>query len=79
MRVLERSLAESKTPLTVAEECLIHREGRSGIDQVEDDVERCLSKVHVYTFLTSLQSNNFPLKLKLHSQNSVHFFNKLCI
>ncbi|XP_077183662.1 tektin-3 [Paroedura picta] len=39
---LERALAETEGPLQVAEECLLHREKRIGIDLVHDDVEKQL-------------------------------------
>ena len=45
MRVLERALADTALPLSIAEECLAHREHRTGIDQVHDEVERSLTKV----------------------------------
>jgi len=41
---LERALAETEGPLQVAQECLYHRERRSGIDLVHDDVETNLLK-----------------------------------
>jgi len=43
-RVLEKALADTKNPLAIAEECLLQREKRHGIDQVHDDVERNLSR-----------------------------------
>lgn len=43
-RILEKALSDTKTPLTIAEECLMQREGRSGIDLVHDNVERALTK-----------------------------------
>ncbi|GAB0197827.1 tektin-3 [Grus japonensis] len=39
---LERALAETEAPLQVAQECLLHREKRMGIDLVHDDVEKQL-------------------------------------
>ncbi|NWR77659.1 TEKT3 protein, partial [Centropus unirufus] len=45
---LERALAESEAPLQVAEECLLHRDKRLGIDLVHDDVEKgLLTEVHI--------------------------------
>ncbi|NWU64382.1 TEKT3 protein, partial [Pterocles burchelli] len=41
---LERALAETEAPLQVAQECLLHREKRMGIDLVHDDVEKQLFK-----------------------------------
>lgn len=41
---LERALAETDGPLQTAQECLYHRERRSGIDLVHDDVETNLLK-----------------------------------
>nr|XP_025976327.1 tektin-3 [Dromaius novaehollandiae] len=41
-RRLERALAETEGPLQVAQECLLHREKRMGIDLVHDDVEKQL-------------------------------------
>jgi len=43
-RVLERAYADTKSPLSIAEECLLQREKRQGIDQVHDDVEKALSR-----------------------------------
>ncbi|NXW61731.1 TEKT3 protein, partial [Eurystomus gularis] len=37
---LERALEETEAPLQVAQECLLHREKRMGIDLVHDDVEK---------------------------------------
>nr|XP_013816326.1 PREDICTED: tektin-3-like isoform X1 [Apteryx mantelli mantelli] len=39
---LERALTETEGPLQVAQECLLHREKRMGIDLVHDDVEKQL-------------------------------------
>ncbi|KAM6471619.1 tektin-3 isoform 1-T2 [Liasis olivaceus] len=39
---LERALVETEGPLQVAQECLLHREKRMGIDLVHDDVEKQL-------------------------------------
>ena len=44
-RVLEKAFADTRNPLAIAEECLLQREKRVGIDQVNDDVEKSLSKV----------------------------------
>jgi len=46
-RMLEKALADTASPLSVAEECLTRREKRMGIDLVHDDVERHLTKVGV--------------------------------
>jgi len=43
--MLEKALADTESPLSIAEECLTRRERRLGIDLVHDDVERCLTKV----------------------------------
>ncbi|XP_062382471.1 tektin-3 [Sardina pilchardus] len=43
-RRLERALAETESPLQVAQECLYHREKRMSIDLVHDDVEKDLIK-----------------------------------
>lgn len=40
LRVLEVAYGHTTRPLHVAEECLLHRENRVGIDQVHDDVEK---------------------------------------
>jgi len=45
--MLEKALADTNSPLSVAEECLTRREKRMGIDLVHDDVERHLTKVSV--------------------------------
>lgn len=42
VRVLNQALAHTANPLQVSEECLLHREKRMGIDQVNDDVEKNL-------------------------------------
>ncbi|OPJ88777.1 tektin-3 [Patagioenas fasciata monilis] len=39
---LERALAETEAPLQVAQECLLHREKRMGVDLVHDEVEKQL-------------------------------------
>ncbi len=44
-RVLEKAYQDTKGPLSIAEECLLQREKRQGIDQVHDDVERTLTRV----------------------------------
>ncbi|XP_048729260.1 tektin-3-like isoform X1 [Ostrea edulis] len=41
-RTLEKALGDTANPLHIAEECLMHREKRQGIDLVHDDVERTL-------------------------------------
>ncbi|XP_034328092.2 tektin-3 isoform X2 [Magallana gigas] len=43
-RTLEKALGDTANPLHIAEECLMHREKRQGIDLVHDDVERTLIK-----------------------------------
>ena len=43
--MLEKALMDTQNPLHVAEECLLHREKRRGIDMVHDDVEKQLIKV----------------------------------
>ncbi|KAF6027613.1 TEKT3 [Bugula neritina] len=43
-RVLERAYADTANPLRLAEECLLHREKRQGIDMVHDGVEKNLTK-----------------------------------
>jgi len=45
--MLEKALADTDSPLSVAEECLTRREKRMGIDLVHDDVERQLTKVSI--------------------------------
>jgi tektin-3 len=45
---LEKALADTKNPLAIAEECLLQREKRQGIDQVHDHVEKTLSRVRLY-------------------------------
>lgn len=41
--MLERAYADTANPLRLAEECLLHREKRQGIDMVHDGVEKNLS------------------------------------
>jgi len=43
-RVLEKAYHDTKNPLSIAEECLLQREKRCGIDIVHDDVEKSLSR-----------------------------------
>lgn len=43
--MLEKAYQDTKNPLAIAEECLLQREKRVGIDQVHDDVEKNLSRV----------------------------------
>lgn len=43
-RILEKALADTRGPLQISEECLLQREKRQGIDQVNDDVERELTR-----------------------------------
>lgn len=41
---LERSLAETEGPMRVTSECIYHREGRKGIDLVNDHPENSLMR-----------------------------------
>lgn len=43
---MERALGDTANPLHIAEECLMHREKRQGIDLVHDGVEKSLIKVN---------------------------------
>ncbi|ESP00801.1 hypothetical protein LOTGIDRAFT_140506, partial [Lottia gigantea] len=43
-RMLEKAFNDTGNPLHIAEECLLHREKRHGIDLVNDEVEKSLSK-----------------------------------
>merc|ERR1712110_62752 len=43
-RTCEKALADTANPLHIAEECLMNREKRQGIDLVNDDVEKSLIK-----------------------------------
>lgn len=43
-RVLEKAYGDTRSPLAIAEECLLQREKRVGIDQVHDGVEKSLSR-----------------------------------
>ena len=50
--MLEKAYYDTKGPLSIAEECLLQREKRQGIDQVHDHVEKNLSKVcHTHTHI----------------------------
>jgi len=42
---MEKTLSDLQIPLDIAEECLLQREKRTDIDQVHDEVEKCLTKV----------------------------------
>ncbi|KAK2148832.1 hypothetical protein LSH36_480g01000 [Paralvinella palmiformis] len=48
-RILEKALSDTRGPLAIAEECLLQREKRVGIDQVHDDevdtIKRCQDKM----------------------------------
>lgn len=41
---MEKALHDTKGPFAIAEECLLQREKRQGIDMVHDDVEKSLSR-----------------------------------
>lgn len=43
-RTCEKAFSDTANPLHIAEECLMHREKRQGIDLVNDDVEKSLVK-----------------------------------
>merc|ERR1711971_1182279 len=43
-RTCEKALADTANPLHIAEQCLMNREKRQGIDLVNDDVEKSLIK-----------------------------------
>lgn len=43
-RILEKAFTDTKFPLSIAEDCLMQREHRIGIDLVHDNVELALSK-----------------------------------
>ena len=62
-RVLEKAYHDTRSPLAIAEECLLQREKRQGIDQVHDDVERSLSKVLANcSLLKNSSTSNCPRK-----------------
>jgi tektin-3 len=42
--MLDKALGETRGPLAIAEECLLQREKRLGIDLVRDDVECQLTR-----------------------------------
>jgi len=44
-RVMDKMLTDLQLPMDIAEECLLQREKRTDIDQVHDEVEKCISKV----------------------------------
>jgi len=46
-RIMEKTLSDLQIPMDIAEECILQREKRTDIDQVHDEVEKCLSKVRV--------------------------------
>ena len=56
--MLEKALGETRGPLAIAEECLLQREKRLGIDLVKDDVEIQLTRVKHY-FCLILSKNHF--------------------
>ena len=43
-----QAIEDSKVPLAIAEESMIQREKRTGMEQVLDDAERGLSEVTVH-------------------------------
>lgn len=42
--MLEKAYGDTAHPLRLAEECLLHREKRQGIDMVHDGVEKNLTR-----------------------------------
>lgn len=62
---MQRTLCETKLPLSIVEECLMQREKRLGIECTHDEVERTLCKVceHITTALmdTSLLTQNVTI------------------
>lgn len=56
-RILEKALHDSQLALAIAEECIIQREKRTGIEQVHDEAEKGLCKVywlHIHRLLAKL-------------------------
>jgi len=51
---LEKALSDTANPLHIAEECLMHREKRQGIDLVHDDVEKQLIRVSLLIYYAAI-------------------------
>ncbi|KAA3674471.1 tektin-3 [Paragonimus westermani] len=68
LRVMNMAKCHIQKPLRIAEECLINREGRQGIDEVKDAVERALNKtvqeIHETEKLVQLLTQSIEDKLK---------------
>jgi len=65
-RVLEQAYQNTKNPLAIAEECLLQREKRVGIDLVHDDPEKNLTRE--VKVITSCQNKMKNLIQKSHIQ-----------
>ena len=46
---MEKTLHDLQLPMDIADECMLQREKRTDIDQVHDEVEKCLTKVRTDT------------------------------
>ena len=46
-RIMEKTLSDLQLPMDIADECMLQREKRTDIDQVHDEVEKCLTKVRL--------------------------------
>lgn len=71
-RMLEKALADTSSPLSVAEECLTRREKRLGIDLVHDDVERQLTKEVDHYQEMSEQNEALAGKSRCSTENEQH-------
>lgn len=74
---MERALGDTANPLHIAEECLMHREKRQGIDLVHDGVEKSLIKVNIlleiFCFTLQLTHTCICLKCVYSAFVNTHF------
>lgn len=54
---LSRALADTELPLMIAQQCLVNREKRQGVDLVHDNVEMQLLKVRGFVYCCMLVLN----------------------
>jgi len=70
---LERALAETEGPMRITSECIYHREGRKGIDLVNDAPENALMKE-----VDTIKANQDRMRKMLENVRLVHFCILIC-
>ncbi|NWQ83214.1 TEKT3 protein, partial [Columbina picui] len=75
---LERALAETEAPLQVAQECLLHREKRMGVDLVHDEVEKQLFTVSLATQIMSNRAAQHEVERDLANKQTAHRIDDKC-